>query len=296
MSGPALDTAPKAEAPGTSGGPFDAARGGARDTTRPLPFVRAARGVFDLSLERMVWSGRSLVMALLLGAPVLFGVFYRIVLVARLPARLSGFDLYAILIAVYYIRNVIPLAALFYATSLVADEVEGKTLTYLLARPIRRSSILAGKFAAYLVTTVSFALPATVITFFLLATARGVSGISGYVPSLFQDLGVIALGVLCYGALFTLLGVLLRRPLIPGLLFLFVWELLANAPGYMPRFTVNAWLRSLVSHRPAEEGMGALFGQVLPAGESLAVLLVATAVFLGLALWIFSEREYVMDQ
>src|SRR4029453_14519962 len=103
-------------------------------------------------------------------------------------------------------------------------------------------------------------------------------------------------GVLCYGALFTLLGVLLRRPLIPGLLFLFVWELLANAPGYMPRFTVNAWLRSLVSHRPAQEGMGALFGQVLPAGESLAVLLVATAVFLGLALLIFSEREYVMDQ
>ena len=49
----------------------------------------------------------------------------------------------------------LPLAALFYATSLVADEVEGRTLTYLLTRPITRASILAGKFAAYLATTLT---------------------------------------------------------------------------------------------------------------------------------------------
>ena len=52
--------------------------------------------------------------------------------------------------------------------SLIADEVEGKTLTYLLTRPLRRPSILAGKFAAYLVTTLALALPAVVVTFFLL--------------------------------------------------------------------------------------------------------------------------------
>ena len=52
-----------------------------------------------------------------------------------MPPRLTGFDLYAVIVAVYYVRNVLPLAALFYATSLVADEVEGKTLTYLLTRP-----------------------------------------------------------------------------------------------------------------------------------------------------------------
>ena len=42
------------------------------------------------------------------------------------------------LVAVYYMRNVLPLVALFYATSLVADEVDGKTITYLLTRPITR--------------------------------------------------------------------------------------------------------------------------------------------------------------
>jgi ABC-type transport system involved in multi-copper enzyme maturation permease subunit len=160
---------------------------------------------------------------------------------------------------------------------------------------VQRPAILAGKFAAYLVTTVCLALPSAVVTFFLLATSRGVS-LAASVPDLFRDLGVLALTLLVYGALFALMGVLMKRPLIPGLLFLFVWELIANLPGYMPRFTVTAWLRSLVTHRPAGRGVSEIFGQVLPAGLSLVVLAGMTAAFLALALWIFSRREYVLDQ
>jgi ABC-2 type transport system permease protein len=278
-----------------SGG-LKAGAASARDTARVLPFLAAARGVFDLALEGMVWSRRSLLMAVLLGLPAIFGILYRVNLAAGVVPRGSGFDLYAVVVAVYYIRNILPLAALFYATALIADEVEGKTLTYLLTRPISRPAILLGKFAAYLATTLTLTLPVTVVTFFLLLTARGFSGLGPAVPDLFRDLGVLALTLVVYGALFTLLGVLLRRPVIPGLLFLFVWELIVNLPGYLPRFTITAWLRSLVSHRPAEEGLAALFGQILPADLSLGVLLGLTALFLGLALWIFSTREYVMQQ
>jgi hypothetical protein len=99
-----------------------------------------------------------------------------------------------------------------------------------------------------------------------------------------------------YGALFGLLGVLLKRPVIPGLVFLYGWELLANLPGYMPRLTLTAWLRSLVRHRPAEEGLAGLFQQVLPVEQALLVLPVAAIVFLAAASWIFSSREYVLDQ
>lgn len=267
-----------------------------RDTSRPLGFLPAARGVFGLALEGMVWSRRSLLMAILLGLPIAFALLYRGILIARLPARIPGFDLYAVIVAVYYVRNVLPLAALFYATSLVADEVEGRTLTYLLTRPLPRPAILAGKFAAYVTTTLALALPSLVVTFFLLSTARGFTGVGASVPELFRDMGVVAFTLVAYGALFTLLGVVLRRPVIPGLLFLFVWELIANLPGYLPRFTLTAWLRSLIHHRPAEEGLGGLFAQVLPAGEALVVLSLATAAFLALSFWIFSGREYVLDQ
>jgi ABC-2 type transport system permease protein len=267
-----------------------------RDPSRPLPFLPAARGVFGLSLEGMIWSRRSLVMAILLGLPVLLALLYRVALAAKTAARFSGFDAYGTLVALYYVRNVLPLAALFYATALVADEVEGKTITYLLTRPIRRPAILAGKFAAYLVTTLCLTLPALVITFFLMVTARGTAGVGAYVPNLFRDMGVLGLTLLAYGALFTLMGVMLRRPMILGLLFLFVWELMANLPGYMPRLTLTAYLRSLVSYRPPQEGFGEIFGQVLPAALCLEVLGIASALFLAGAAWIFSQREFVLDQ
>jgi len=261
-----------------------------------VPFPRAARAVFDLALEGMVWSRRSLLMAILLGLPVAFALLFRFALVSRLQARIGAFDLYGIVIAFYYVRNVLPLAALFYATALIADEVDGRTITYLLTRPVRRSAILFGKFAAYLVTTTCLTLPAVVVTFFLLATARGWSGVGARVPDLFNDLGVIVLTLLAYGAFFTLMGVLLRRPVIPGLLFLFVWELVANLPGYMPRLTITAYLRSLIHHHPADEGLAEIFGQVLPTALCLEALGAMIVVFLGAALWIFAAREYVLEQ
>ena len=268
-----------------------------RDASRPLPFLPAARAVFDLSFEGMIWSRRSLLMGLLVGLPVVLAVVYRVILAADIPNRaLPPLDLYAILVAVYWIRNVLPLMALFHATALVADEVEGRTLTYLLTRPLTRPSIFAGKFAANLATSLGIALPSAVLTFFLFVTARGWSGVGASVPDLFRDLGVMALTLLSYGALFAFFGVLLRRPVIPGLLFLFGWELLANLPGYLPRLTLNSYLRSLIHHRPAQEGLAGLFNQVQPVGLSLAVVCVTTALFLGAAAWLFSEREYVLDQ
>jgi ABC-2 type transport system permease protein len=263
---------------------------------RPVPFLRAARVVFDLSLESMLWSRRSVFMGALLMLGVLFAVFYRVLLATQLPPRIGAFDLYGVVVAYYYVRHALPLAALFYASSLIADEVEARTITYLLTRPVRRASVLAGKFAAYLATTFALALPGLVVTFFLLTTQRGWRGVAGGAPDLLRDLGVAALALLAYGALFALMGVFLKRPLIPGLLFLYGWELLANLPGWAPRFTITAWLRSLLRHRPAGEGIGEAFATALAPASCLTVLGVVTVVCLALAGWIFARRQYVLDQ
>jgi len=253
--------------------------------------------VFDLALEGMVWTRRSLLMAALLGLPVLFGLLYRVTLAAKLPASVMPLDLYGSIVALFYVRNAVPLAALFYATALIADEVEGRTITYLFTRPISRASILLGKFAAYVATTLSLALPALASSFLLITSARGLGALREALPHLFRDLGVVALAFLAYGALFALLGVLLRRPVIPGLLFLFGWEMLANLPGYLPRLTLTAWLRSLLLHRPAEEGLRALFTPAaLPAGLALAVLLGVSGACVALAALVFARREYVLEQ
>ena len=247
----------------------------------------------------MIWSRRSLLMALLLALPVVFAL--------ALPGRRSRRSAAPescrratstrVIVALYWIRNVLPARRALLRD--LARRRRGRGQDAHLppdppADPRRRSS--PGKFAAYLATTLSLALPAAVLTFFILLSARGFSGDRAAVADLLRDLGVMALALVAYGAFFALLGVLLKRPVIPGLLFLFGWELLANLPGYLPRFTLTAWLRSLIHHRPAQEGLAGLFQQVLPAGQALAVLVGVSAVFLAAAAWIFSTREYVLDQ
>ena len=264
---------------------------------RPVPFSRAARAVFDLSLEGMLWSRRSLLMGFLLALPAVFALVYRVVAAGRAHPAVSGSDLYGgFIVALYSVRNALPLVALFYATSLVADEVEGKTITYLLSRPVQRTAILVGKFGAYLATTLSLALPATTVAFFLLASGPGSGGIAAGAADLARDLGVMALALLSYGAAFTLLGVVVRRPVVPGLLFLLAWEWVANLPGYMPRLTITAYLRSLLRHRPPDEGFLQMTAETLPASLCLGVLVGTSLVSLVLAAWIFSKREYVLVQ
>jgi ABC-type transport system involved in multi-copper enzyme maturation permease subunit len=269
-----------------------------RDTSRPVPFAAAARAVFDVSLEAMLWTRRSLLMGLLIAMPVAFALAYRVALAFDpRAAAVTPRDFYAMIVAVYWIRNVLPLAALFYATALIADEIEGRTLTYLVTRPLTRESIFAGKFAAYCATTLSLALPSGVLSFFLLLGTRGLPAVGPAVGDLFRDLGAMALALVAYGAFFALLGVVLKRPLIPGLVFLFGWELLVYLPGYLPRLTLTAWLRSLVTHHPAEHGLAGLLGeQVLPVAQALPVLLVLSVVFVAAAARIFSSREYVLEQ
>lgn len=253
--------------------------------------------MFELSAQQASWNKRALFMGILLWVPVLLTLLFRAEgSFFHVEADVTGFDLFGVILVFYYLGNAIPLEAFFYAGSWVADELEGKTLTYLLTRPISRASILVGKFTAFLAIAISFTLPPVVLSYLLLVTGEGGRGLAATAPDLFRDMGVCVLALLSYGAVFTLLGCFLKRPLLPGLLYLFVWETVAShLPGYLPRFTLSAYLRSLVTHRPPDENLIGLFGQSFPAGESLIALAVASLAGLVLSSWIFSRKEYVME-
>jgi len=71
-----------------------------RDVSRPVPFATAFRGIFELSLEAMLWSRRTLFMAVLVGLPVVFALIYRVVLALGRVPPISSRDLLAIVIVV----------------------------------------------------------------------------------------------------------------------------------------------------------------------------------------------------
>jgi ABC-2 type transport system permease protein len=196
-----------------------------------------------------------------------------------------------------YVRFIVPALAVFYGTSLIADEVEERTLTYLFTRPIPRGAVLLGKYAGYLLCTTLVVLPSAMLTYFALVPLHE---IAATFPPLMIDLGVLALGLAVYGALFALLGAALRRPLATGLVFVFGWEpVVLLLPGYLRRGTLAYYLQALVPHAmPATDGglFQSAFRDTVPVPTALSVLGAALLVCLILAIRTVGRREYVLEQ
>src|SRR5688572_9937022 len=268
-------------------------------------FMTAAARIFELSLGEMLWSRRTIFMALVVGGPVLLAVIARVLQASGIPAlrvngvRIGGAAMFGMMIWVLFLRFIVPVLGVFYGTSLIADEVEDKTITYLFTRPLRRGAVLLGKYLAYLACTTLVVLPSVMIVYFMLVPLRDVARTF---PALVTDLGILAIGIAAYGALFTMVGAWLKRPLVVGLVFIFGWEQFAMLmPGYLRRFTLAYYLQALVPHAmPADESVSSLlqsvFSETPSAALSLFILLLATVLSLVLAMRIIERREYVLEQ
>ena len=271
----------------------------------PPLWVSAAR-IFDLSLGQMLWSRRSVFLGLLLGGPILIAAVLRTVDTLYRAgfqingARTSGSIVFGLMIWILYIRFIVPVLGVFYGTSLIADEVDDKTITYLFTRPISRSAVLLGKYLAYLVCTILLVLPSVMIVFFLVVPTGGGS-IGQAFPSLVTDFGMLAVGLMAYGAVFALVSTRVKRPLIVGLVFAFGWEpAVLLFPGYLKRITVMYYLQALVSHEMPQDSAVAMLMQVFREVPALPTSLLCLALITGLSIWsagrAVEHREYVLEQ
>jgi hypothetical protein len=267
-------------------------------------FLASAARVFELSLGQMLWSRRTIFLALVVGGPIFLAIVSRIVQASGVAplrvngVRVGGAGIFGMMMWVLFVRFIVPVLGVFYGTALIADEVEDKTLTYLFTRPIQRGAVLIGKYLAYLVCTALVVLPSVMIVYFLLVPFDEIGG--SFVP-LVKDLGILAMGLAVYGAVFALIGAVLKRPLLVGLVFAFGWEQLALlVPGYLRRFTVAYYLQALVPHAMPSDGAISLletaFREAPSPITSLFWLFAGLTVSLYLAARAVEHREYVLDQ
>ena len=280
------------------------------EPVRPAPsmpslFSSAAR-VFDLSLGLMLWSRRSVFLAVLLGGPVVLAVALRIVDTLHTSgfrvngAQVGGAAIFGMMIWLLYIRFIVPVLGVFYGTALIADEVDDKTITYLFTRPIQRSAVLLGKYLAYLVCTTLLVLPSVMLVYFLIVPTGGGS-IAQAFPSLVADLGMLVVGLAAYGAVFALVGTRLKRPLVVGLVFAFGWEpAVLLFPGYLKRLTVAYYMQALVKHEMPQDSAMSMLLQVFHEVPSVWVSLLCLGVIVAVTLWLagraVERREYVLEQ
>ncbi len=254
--------------------------------------------VLRLSLAVLVRSRRTAVIGLLCVLPVLGSALGTLLVLTRLgAAEVTGFGITSFIIVNAYVYVLLIVVSLFYGTALISDEYEDKTITYLFMRPVSKPTIYLGKYLAYLVVAMGLLLPSAAMTFLIAMLADPAGEAAHHVPILLQDLAVLALGVLAYGSLYALIGAVAKRPVFVGLGFAVLWEtVIGLIPGYLNKLTIKRYLLSLLPHPVGERGLVGFFETGIPAPIAVAVLLGVTAGLVALGCWVFTHREYVLEQ
>jgi ABC-type transport system involved in multi-copper enzyme maturation permease subunit len=186
------------------------------------------------------------------------------------------------------LRTVIFFGCAWIFMNLFRGEVVDKSLHYYFLSAVRREVLVAGKYLAGLIASSFLFLYATAGAYFFLLWPLGFDGATG---ALFNGpagrhaltyLGVTVLACAGYGALFLVIGLFFRNPVIPALI-VYGWEWLNFLlPPLLKKISVIHYLHSLVPVA-VNEGPFAVVGEPTPAWVTIPGLLLFTAAVLALA-------------
>lgn len=190
--------------------------------------------------------------------------------------------------------RMIALASAIFATAIVSQEVEQRTIVYLLTRPVPRWKLLVFRFlAGVVVLTVLGAIGTVAVS---LGVFKG-----GFLSNdlLFKDWLALFLAALAYGTLFLFISLLFNRAMIICLIYAFGIETaLPNLPGDISRLSIFTYLQAVAQHPDtgggaASAAAGDLSTNTLSAGVALPILVVMSVIFLAASAYWFTKFEYV---
>ncbi len=243
-----------------------------------------------LEIRKNFLSRRALLLYLIAGIPLALVTMLTIFTPATEEMRnfnLLG-QVYAAIYGGLILRTLLFFGCAWVFMNLFRGEVVDRSLHYYFLSPVRREVLVLGKYLSGLIATIVLFSITTVgsilILFFgLLPSESSRHFFDGTgMSQLFAYLGVTILACIGYGAVFLIVGLFFRNPIIPGLL-LYGWEWINFLlPPGLKKISVIHYLQSLVPV-PMSEGPFAVLAEPTPAWISVPSLLVFTAVILVLA-------------
>ena len=251
--------------------------------------------LFKVTLRQMFWSRRTVLILIGCALSLFIALIFRFTVGGRVTV--NGFIPQITLILYGLLVN---LCAIFYGTAIISDEIDGKGLTYLQMRPLRKSTMLLGKFVAYLVGTLAIIGGSHLILTGIVATHGKLDkNILFHLGMSLRYTASMALALLTYGAFATVLAVKFKHPVLWGLLFVMGWEGITVAeimPMGIKRLSISHYLFTLFPHYKLPRSQIRDFLGESPPSVWIALLVTCllTAGLLWLAIRIFKEREYLM--
>jgi ABC-2 type transport system permease protein len=237
------------------------------------PGMAAFRSVYRLVLRHQVTPARLILLAAMGGLAIA-------VAAALVTRATDPVDAATHFINEFGLGLAVPVGSLMLASAALGDMVDDETLVYIWLRPVSRWTVAAAAWAA----TLTLILPLTVIPL-TVAGALG-SDFDGGVAA--GTLVATTLGVLAYSALFTLFGLLFRRALVWGLVYVLIWEFfVARGASGAARLSINSYPASVLADMSGIElrlaDRAPTLGVVVP--------LVVAAAAIALTTWRLNRAE-----
>ena len=266
-------------------------------TARALSFAQGTYRVARVEPFRVLRGKRLLTLLLLVFCPVLV-VLLMSIYGASSSLGVRGFVDHS---TTFYLTAIFPVTLLFLGAAAIGDDIDNGTLLYLRLRPVGRAAIVCGRYLAAVLSAVVLLAPPVVLMFLLHVGSGGAGFLMEQLPILLVMLGNVVLGSLTYGALFLLFSLTMRYAVITGLVFVALWEVFISVfPSKAALSTVSFHLSAILWHRAREGGelsqrmLDFEESEMLPSAlQSVVGLLVASAILLTLACWVFRNREYI---
>jgi ABC-2 type transport system permease protein len=228
--------------------------------------------LFRLALRRLLRRRRSLLLAF---APLLAA------LVALIDATAGTADAQSLadLMEQLFLPTILPFLALVIGASALGEERDDGTILYLASTPLSRLAIALPALAAAALTTIVLCLPG------LLIVIAFAPGDDGSVSIAAWALASVVVGACAYTAVFGALSLLVKRPVVIGLIYVLFWE--GSIGTFAPSarwFSLGAYARAVTAG-----GLPSYTDQNVPAiGAAPAVAVLAAVA--AIATWWCGRR------
>lgn len=245
---------------------------------------------FKNALRDLARPGKMVSALLLVALAVLIAVLVR---AGAKPGEFNADETYNNISAKLVFGFILIILSVVFATGAVVQDVERKTIPYLLVRPVPRWRILLVKYLAIVLVTTLIVMAADILTALIIYGAKGITH-----SALGRDLLILPIGALAYGAFFLLMSTAFSRPLVFGLIYSFVIEeFFSNLPGDWQKLSIMGYLHALSPHLAVNSDTGFQMAALsssdaIPAWLAWTVLSSVIGIGLIGSLVIFSVKEY----
>jgi ABC-type transport system involved in multi-copper enzyme maturation permease subunit len=239
----------------------------------------------SLEIKKNFLSRRAFLLYLMAGLPL---VLLSALALFPPPTDELGSMVYAAIYGGLILRTLIFFGCAWVFMNLFRGEVVDRSLHYYFLAPVRREVLVVGKYLSGLIATIVLFSITTIGSMFIYyfwlfpsESARYFFDGAG-ASQMLVYLGVTILACVGYGAVFLIVGLFFRNPIIPALM-LYGWEWLNFLlPPLLKKISVIHYLTSLVPV-PMSEGPFAVLVEPTPAWISVPSLLLFTGIVLFLA-------------